>query len=68
MDDHHDIGDRAATAADQLRGPIADLKVHAVDDPSTRARVVVLVLQMGQAHSFGSPTGQNLGTVLVLRF
>ena len=48
--------------------PISDLEVHDVDDSSARARVVVLVLQIGQAHSLSSPTRQNLSTVLVLRF
>ena len=47
--------------------PISDLEVHDVDDSSARARVVVLVLQIGQAHSFSSPTRQNLSTGLVLR-
>ena len=42
--------------------PISDLEVHDVDDSSARARVVVLVLQIGQAHCFSSPTRQHLST------
>ena len=39
--------------------PISDLEVHDVDDSSARARVVVLFLQIGQAHCFSSPTRQK---------
>src|SRR5204862_3236688 len=44
-----DVPDGATAAADELRGAVADLEVHASDDAVRRARMVVLDHLLGDA-------------------